>query len=435
MNKVAIIGAGESGVGAAVLAVKKGYDAFVSEYGQISEGFKKELVDNKISFEEGGHDFEKLSSYDLLIKSPGIPDTSPVIQWALKRSISVISEIEWGSRFYQGVTVAVTGSNGKTTTAGLLYHMLKVAGKDVALGGNYGKSFARILSESHPEYMVLEVSSFQLDNISHFKPSVAVLLNITADHLDRYNNDLYKYAEAKMRICENQNQGDIFIFNGDDPVLDKLLKNHHVQSTMIPVRESDYINGILSKDGITKYDVSIHGTHNLFNARCCVEACRCLGIQESSIAEGLHSFVNLPHRLEVCGVIDNVTYINDSKATNIDAVYFALQAMKAPVVWIAGGTDKGNDYSVLMPLVREKVKALVCLGMDNQKLVTAFGEVVPVVESHHISDAVAKATEFSSNGDIVLLSPACASFDLFKNYMDRGDQFKREVSNLISKVK
>lgn len=430
MDKVAIIGAGESGVGAAILAHKKGYEVFVSEYGQISEYYKNELISHNILFEEGGHNFEKLSEFNLFVKSPGIPDSSPVIQWVLSRNLSVISEIEWGSMFYSGTIVAVTGSNGKTTTSGLLYHMLKVAGKDVALGGNYGKSFARILAESDPEFMVLEVSSFQLDNISHFKPSVAILLNITPDHLDRYDYNLEKYADAKMRIGENQDESDIFIYNADDPVVAKALESHSMQSKMIPIRENDYINGISSKDGKIFFDISIQGRHNLFNARCCVEACRCLGVSESAIAEGLKSFVNLPHRLEVCLVMDKITFINDSKATNTDAVYFALEAMKSPVVWIAGGTDKGNDYSVLMPLVREKVKALVCLGLDNQKLLDSFSHVVPVSETTKMSEAVQNAMDLASEGDIVLLSPACASFDLFKNYMDRGEQFKSEVLKL-----
>jgi UDP-N-acetylmuramoylalanine--D-glutamate ligase len=430
MKNVAVIGAGESGVGAAILAHKKGYEVFVSEYGQISEFYKNELTHNNILFEEGGHDFEKLAKFDIIVKSPGIPDSSPVIQWALNRKVYVISEIEWGSRFYSGTIVAVTGSNGKTTTSGLLYHLLKVAGKDVALGGNYGKSFARIVAESDHEFMVLEVSSFQLDNISHFKPSVAILLNITPDHLDRYDYNLDKYADAKMRICENQNESDTFIFNADDPILARAIEKHPMQSKMIPIRENDYINGIPSKDGKIIFDISIQGRHNLFNARCSVEACRILGISESALAEGLKSFVNLPHRLEVCRILDQVTFINDSKATNTDAVYFALEAMTAPVIWIAGGTDKGNDYGVLMSLVRDKVKALVCLGVDNSKLRDAFSNVVPVSETTKMSEAVQKAMELASEGDIVLLSPACASFDLFRNYMDRGDQFKNEVLKL-----
>lgn len=434
MQKIAVIGAGESGVGAAILAKRKGLEVFVSEYGEISELYKQELLNEHILFEERGHNFERLEKCDLVVKSPGIPDSAPIIKSLLDKGIPVVSEIEFGHQFYKGLSIAITGSNGKTTTSGLLYHILKTAGRDVALGGNYGKSYARILAESDPKFMVLEVSSFQLDNIKTFKPFISILLNITPDHLDRYDYDLEKYADAKMRIFENQSEKDIFIYNNDDLILLKALKRHTVQSIQIPIKESEYINGISSKDENYNFEISIKGKHNLFNAKCCVEACRQLGLTEDEIAQGLKTFVNLPHRLEVCGVVDEVTFINDSKATNVDSVYYALEAMPAPVIWIAGGTDKGNDYSVLFPLVREKVKALICLGVDNTQLIKSFENLVPkLIETTKVSIAVERGLALADPGDVVLLSPACASFDLFKNYMDRGEQFKMEVEKLIKK--
>lgn len=434
MQKIAVIGAGESGVGAAILAKRKGLEVFVSEYGEISELYKQELLNEHILFEERGHNFERLEKCDLVVKSPGIPDSAPIIKSLLDKGIPVVSEIEFGHQFYKGLSIAITGSNGKTTTSGLLYHILKTAGRDVALGGNYGKSYARILAESDPKFMVLEVSSFQLDNIKTFKPFISILLNITPDHLDRYDYDLEKYADAKMRIFENQSEKDIFIYNNDDLILQTALKRHTVQSIQIPIKESEYINGISSKDENYNFEISIKGKHNLFNAKCCVEACRQLGLTEDEIAQGLKTFVNLPHRLEVCGVVDEVTFINDSKATNVDSVYYALEAMPAPVIWIAGGTDKGNDYSVLFPLVREKVKALICLGVDNTQLIKSFENLVPkLIETTKVSIAVERGLALADPGDVVLLSPACASFDLFKNYMDRGEQFKMEVEKLIKK--
>lgn len=434
MQKIAVIGAGESGVGAAILAKRKGLEVFVSEYGEISELYKQELLNEHILFEERGHNFERLEKCDLVVKSPGIPDSAPIIKSLLDKGIPVVSEIEFGHQFYKGLSIAITGSNGKTTTSGLLYHILKTAGRDVALGGNYGKSYARILAESDPKFMVLEVSSFQLDNIKTFKPFISILLNITPDHLDRYDYDLEKYADAKMRIFENQSEKDIFIYNNDDLILLKALKRHTVQSIQIPIKESEYINGISSKDENYNFEISIKGKHNLFNAKCCVEACRQLGLTEDEIAQGLKTFVNLPHRLEVCGVVDEVTFINDSKATNVDSVYYALEAMPAPVIWIAGGTDKGNDYSVLFPLVREKVKALICLGVDNTQLIKSFENLIPkLIETTKVSIAVERGLALADPGDVVLLSPACASFDLFKNYMDRGEQFKMEVEKLIKK--
>lgn len=434
MQSIAIIGAGESGVGAAILAKSKGLDVFVSEYGTISEAYRTELLQENILFEEGGHDFERLLKCDVVIKSPGVPDTAPIIKAFIENKIPVISEIEFGHRFYAGMTLAVTGSNGKTTTSGLLYHMLKSAGKDVALGGNYGKSYARILAEGSPDVMVLEVSSFQLDNIDTFRPNIGILLNITPDHLDRYQYNIDNYADAKMRLGINQYPTDTFIYNGDDKMVEMAMSRHSLQSKMIPIVESDFIHGIPSKDGGEIFEISIKGKHNLFNAKCCVEACRKVGLSEDEMAYGLKTFVNLPHRLESCGEVEGVEFINDSKATNVDSVFYALDAMQKSVVWIAGGTDKGNDYSVLYPLVKNKVKALICLGVDNAKLKDSFESIIPtIIETTKVSEAVESGLALADSGDVVLLSPACASFDLFKNYIDRGDQFKIEVSKLSNK--
>ncbi|KXK39914.1 MAG: UDP-N-acetylmuramoyl-L-alanine--D-glutamate ligase [Saprospiraceae bacterium] len=435
MKKVAVIGAGESGIGAALLAKSRGIEVFVSDFGSIDDKYKKELLDNDIHFEEGGHDIERLLSTDLVIKSPGVPNHASVIGRLKESGVKIISEIEFGFLFYEGFTLAVTGSNGKTTASGLLYHLLYSAGKQVALGGNYGKSFARILAEGSPEMIVLEVSSFQLDDIEHFRPHVAILLNITPDHLDRYDHSMQKYAHAKFRITENQTPDDYFIYNGDDPVIIEELKSYEVKAHQLAITRSDYINGIPSKDGSGNFELTIKGTHNLLNAATVVEACRVTGLSEQEIARGLKTFVNLPHRLESCGMISGVEFINDSKATNVDAVYYALEAMEKPVVWIAGGTDKGNDYEVLLPFVEEKVNALICLGVDNSKLKTFFrGHIQAIVETKQASEAVELGLKLAEAGDVVLLSPACASFDLFKNYMDRGDQFKAAVSELARRV-
>ena len=428
MKSVAIIGGGESGVGAALLAKKKGLDVFLSDIGIIDDKSKVELISNSIPFEEGGHDYDRLLVAEVVVKSPGVPEHAPALRVLQEKGRKVISEIEFGSLFYSGLTIAITGSNGKTTTSGLLYHILQSAGLDVELGGNYGKSFARILSERHPAYMVLEVSSFQLDNIETFKPDISILLNITPDHLDRYKYSLDLYAAAKFNIASNQDGSDYFIYNADDPEIKARLDRFQTKAQRIPVYQKDYEHGLLTKDGTGYYDYSLMGRHNLLNGQCVVEACRIVGLTENQINQGLATFVNLPHRLEKVADINGVLFINDSKATNVDSVYYALEAMRQPTIWIAGGTDKGNDYSVLMPLVKEKVKALICLGVDNEKLKQSFQGVIPVIEeTRSVGQAVSLAYEQGESGDIVLLSPACASFDLFKNYMDRGDQFKEAV--------
>lgn len=434
IKSIAILGAGESGVGAALLGLKQGAKVFVSDFGRMDEDVRQELSASSIDFEEGGHTFEKIVTYDYVVKSPGIPEKSDIIQKLRAAGKKIISEIEYASIFYRGIVIAVTGSNGKTTTSGLMYHVLKNAGYDVALGGNYGKSFARIVAERDYTYMVLEVSSFQLDDIDAFRPEIAVLLNITPDHLDRYGYNMANYVDAKFKITKNQLAEDYFIYNIDDEEIKNKLNSLQLKSECYAIKAGQYLNGIYSTDDDSRFELSIKGRHNLLNGMCVVAACRRLGLTERDIADGLSTFVNLPHRLETCGIIDGVEFINDSKATNVDSVYYALDAMEQPIVWIAGGTDKGNDYEVLLPLINEKVKALICLGVDNEKLKTFFQpHISTIVETTKVSEAVEWGLRFSQKGDLVLLSPACASFDLFKNYMDRGNQFKAAVAELSIK--
>jgi UDP-N-acetylmuramoylalanine--D-glutamate ligase len=427
MKRIAVIGGGESGVGAALLAKKQGWDVFVSDGGKIAEKYKEELKNHGIPFEEEGHDTERILVTEVVVKSPGVPEEAPLIRMLREKGKCIISEIEMAHQLFSGLTIAITGSNGKTTTSGLLYHMLKRAGRDVRLGGNYGESYARILSEENPAIMVLEVSSFQLDDIDTFKPWISILLNITPDHLDRYQYQMEKYVGAKFRVAENQTAGDHFIFNGDDPEITAHLSRVPAGVHLVSVNKAMYGEGIPDANG-QWFELTIQGLHNLFNAACCVEACRLAGLTEEEIREGLRTFVNLPHRLESCGFIGGIEFINDSKATNVDSVYYALEAQTRPVVWIAGGTDKGNDYELLLPLVQEKVKALICLGADNAKIISFFSSYIPVIiETTKVSSAVENGLKLAEAGDVVLLSPACASFDLFKNYIDRGDQFKRAV--------
>jgi UDP-N-acetylmuramoylalanine--D-glutamate ligase len=431
MKKVLIIGAGESGVGAALLAKQKGFEVLVSDSGIIPAKYKEELINNAIAFEEGGHDFESWLVTDLVIKSPGVPEHAPALRMLKEHGRKVISEIEFGYLFFSGLTIAITGSNGKTTASGLLYHLLKTAGKRVELGGNFGKSFARIIAETAPDIMVLEISSFQLDDIDSFRPYISILLNITPDHLDRYDYSMEKYAAAKFRICMNQHADEYFIYNADNPVVSAKIKDISAPVRKVPISTSNFTKGLPSKDGSRIFEMSLKGRHNILNAACVTEACRILGLTEDQIGEGLKSFNNLPHRLETVRIINGVAFINDSKATNVDSVWYALDAMTGAVVWIAGGTDKGNDYEVLIPLVKEKVKALICLGVDNQKLVSSFRPHLQIIfETQDVKEAVQKGLSLAVSGDTVLLSPACASFDLFQNYVDRGDQYKAAVMQL-----
>jgi len=425
---VVILGGGESGVGAALLAKQKEKEVFVSDFGEIKMEYKNELINAQIDFEESGHDFEKLEKAILVVKSPGIPEKAKVIQFLRERNIPIVSEIEYGSKYYAGTVIGITGSNGKTTTTGLVHHILKCGGKDVQIGGNYGISFCRLLSEGSPAIVVLEISSFQLDDIEDFKSDIAILLNITPDHLDRYDYKFENYIEAKFKIVANQKEGDVLIYNGEDEEIRKRVAHKIKNQKTKEILSDDYKNGITSKDGSQKIELTLKGQHNLFNARCAVEAARELEISEEEIAQALGSFKNAPHRLETVAIIDGIEFINDSKATNVDASYYALSAMDKVVVWIAGGTDKGNDYSVLFPLVKQKVIALICLGVDNEKLIKSFdGKVDILMETQHIAKAVRWAKNLSVSGEAVLLTPACASFDLFKNYMDRGDQFREAV--------
>ncbi|MGK0317457.1 MAG: UDP-N-acetylmuramoylalanine--D-glutamate ligase [Saprospiraceae bacterium] len=430
-EKVVIIGGAESGVGAALLAKKHNYEVFVSDYGRIAVKYKDELKENNIPFEEKGHTIERLIDAGFVIKSPGVPDTAPILSSLNKEGLRGVSEIEFGYSFYSGKLVAITGSNGKTTTSGLIYHIMKTAGLDVEIGGNYGVSFARVLTDKNPDYMVLELSSFQLDGIQKFRPDIAVLLNIKADHLDRYDYDIKNYAAAKLRITENQTNEDHYIFNADDDLISEFNSQLPIRAHKHGVEARDYKNGITSKEDDQQFEISIKGKHNLFNARCAVEVARILEISESDITKGLATFVNEPHRLEVVATINGVTFINDSKATNVDAVAYALDAIEGDIIWIAGGTDKGNDYSPLFELTQKRVKALICLGVDNKKLVQSFVRYIPVIiESTKVSNVVDTAIDLAKAGDTVILSPACASFDLFDNYMDRGEQFKTAVLDL-----
>ena len=429
-KSILIIGSGESGTGAAVLAKKMKYDVFVSDGSIIPDKYKKVLDINGIPYEEKGHTIDSLSNVGLVLKSPGVPEGSAVMQKIRRAGVRVISEIEFAALHYHGTMIAITGSNGKTTTSGLLYHLLNAAGLKAGLAGNYGDSFAGYVAGQPEAAVVLEVSSFQLDDIETFKPHIAILLNITPDHLDRYDYKMENYVNAKFRINGNQSSDDFFIINGDDAEMGMYRQNHALKGNVIEIAEKDYVDGVFQLNG-DAFDLTIKGRHNRFNARCAVEACRLMGISDEKIALGLATFRNLAHRLEPIRTVDGVEYINDSKATNVDSVYYALEAMDKPVVWIAGGTDKGNDYSAIEALVKEKVKALVCMGVDNTKLVEAFKGKVPVlVETNTIKDAIKEARNLAADGDVVLLSPACASFDLFKNYMDRGDQFKAIVMSL-----
>ena len=432
--KIVILGSGESGVGAALLVKKLGHEVFVSDKGSIAEKYKQELNENAIPYEEGEHTLTKILEADEIIKSPGIPDRVPVIQAALERGIPVVSEIEFASRHTDSKVVAITGSNGKTTTTKLTFHLLQTAGFDVAVGGNVGYSFARLVAEVKKAYYVLEISSFQLDNIQYFKPDIAMLLNISPDHLDRYDYKMDNYISAKFRIFENQNSSDLFLYNADDEYIMNRLKLIKLMPKGSAVSSKMIENSSLRVDGAV-FDMSrsqLKGRHNYMNALFAIHAAKALGVSDSAIQQGLESFVNVVHRMELVATVKDVEYINDSKATNVDAVFYALEAMTKPIIWIVGGQDKGNDYEPLIRFVRDKVKAIVCMGLDNSKIIKAFAEYgKPIVETKSAADAVKTSAKLASPGDVVLLSPACASFDLFKNYEDRGNQFKEAVLRLV----
>ena len=442
-EKLVILGGGESGVGTALLGKEKGYEVFVSDKGIIKEKYKKVLIHNEIEFEDGQHTEAKILNADLVMKSPGIPDKVALIKQIRAQGITVVSEIEFASNFTDATLVAITGSNGKTTTASLTYHLLKQE-LNVGLAGNIGDSFAKQILEKNYSNYVLEISSFQLDDIIKFQPKIAVLLNITPDHLDRYDYAFENYIASKFRIVENQTNEDYFIYDADDEVIQSWLKQHPVQSTLLPFSLTRHIeNGAyLDNDNIkitidnnqiimpTK-NLALEGKHNIKNAMAASTVAHLLKIRKQTIRESLENFQGVEHRLEHVLKINKVQYINDSKATNVNATYYALESMDAPTVWIVGGQDKGNDYQELFQFVNEKVKAIICLGVDNEKLMKNFGNMVDIiVETQYMSEAVKIAYKIAEAGDNVLLSPACASFDLFENYEDRGRQFKDAVRNL-----
>ncbi len=435
--KIVILGAAESGVGAAILAQQLGFDLFVSDKGQIKDHYKKELEARAIPFEEGRHTWEKMADADEVVKSPGIPDKAPLVKEFVALGIPVISEIEFAARYTSSKLLAITGSNGKTTTTMLTYHLVKTGGIDAVMAGNVGLSFAACVAEQRqPDWYVLEVSSFQLDGIRSFRPNVAMLLNITADHLDRYDYQLENYVRSKFRILMNQQAQDIFLYNSDDVNTMAFMKDKSFAPQLVALHRH-LIDGKILRVGDHRFDLGntqLKGIHNAMNALFAIRGALEMGVTPEDIQRGLESFVPVPHRLEKVAEIDGVEYINDSKATNVDSVYFALQAMEKPVVWIVGGQDKGNDYAPLLPFVKEKVKAVVCLGVDNARLFQVFNEPVngTLVDTKSMAEAVAAARDLAARGDVVLLSPACASFDLFKNYEDRGDQFRNEVLKLLS---
>jgi len=433
-EKISILGAGESGVGAALLAAKEGYDVFVSDRAAIRDKYKAELEQYGIPYEEGRHTEKRIGQAAEVIKSPGIPDQTELVQILRAAGKAVISEIEFAARFTDALLIGITGTNGKTTTTQLTSHLLREGGPSVGMAGNVGNSFARLLAEEAPrERYVLELSSFQLDGIEQFRPHIAMLLNITPDHLDRYKYKFENYVAAKFRIVRNQKMDDLFLFNGDDEHIGNYLKKLEPVPQLIALTKRS-IEGELLKVDHQSFDLShtaLKGRHNAMNALFAITTARLLGVRDEKIQEALKTFVNVPHRLERVAEIAGVTYYNDSKATNIDSAYYALEAMQRPVIWIAGGQDKGNDYAALLPLAREKVKAIVCLGLDNEKIKGVFKDAVDIIkETSSAAEAVQTAAGLAKAGEVVLLSPACASFDLFQNYEDRGEQFKKAVNSL-----
>ena len=443
MKRLVVLGGGESGVGAALLGKAKGYQVFVSDFGKIKENYKNVLKHHEIEWEDGGHTEANILNADVVMKSPGIPDKAPIVKQLKANGVKIVSELEFASQFTNATIIGITGSNGKTTTATLTHHILKQE-LNVGLSGNIGDSFAKqILDYNYPNY-VLEISSFQLDDIEHFRPHIAVITNITPDHLDRYDYKFENYIASKFRIAMNQTAQDYLIYDADDEVIEVWLKAHPVQSTLLPFSlKKDFENGACIENENIKItidnnqitmpvkDISLQGNHNIKNAMAASTVAHLLKIRKQTIRESLENFQGVEHRLEQVLKINKVNYINDSKATNVNATYYALESMDAPTVWIVGGQDKGNDYRELYPFVNEKVKAIICLGVDNSKIIDAFNGMVDVmVETQFMSEAVKIAYKIAEPGDNVLLSPACASFDLFENYEDRGRQFKQAVRNL-----
>jgi len=443
-KRIVILGGGESGAGAAILAKQKGFDVFLSDMGTLKPKFKEQLTSHQIAWEEGKHTPELVLNADEVIKSPGIPDKAPLVAQLRDMGVSIISEIEFAARYTTAKKICITGSNGKTTTTSLIYHMLQKAGLNVGLAGNIGQSFALQVAENNYDYYVIELSSFQLDGMFEFKADIAILLNITPDHLDRYDYKMQNYVDSKFRITRNLSDDNCFIFCSDDEVTVEQLKRIVLRAQQLPFsqqtkenqaawleNEHVYINYDNSDFSMSVQELALKGKHNIYNSMAAGIAGHVLKIRKDIIRESLADFQGVEHRLERVLKVRGVQYINDSKATNVNSTWYALESMDTPVVWIAGGTDKGNDYSTLLDLVKGKVKAIVCLGADNSKIIKSFGDIVPIiVETRSALAAVTEAYKLSQPGDTVLLSPACASFDLFENYEDRGRQFKDAVRQL-----
>ncbi len=443
-KKIIILGAGESGAGSAVLAQKQGFDVFVSDNGTIKGKYRDILEEHKIRWEEGKHTENEILTASEVIKSPGIPEDMPLIRKIHEKGISVISEIEFAGRYARGVKICVTGSNGKTTVTNLIYHILTKAGKNAAMAGNVGNSFAMAVAEEDYDFYVIELSSFQLDGMFKFRAEIAVLMNITPDHLDRYGYTLQKYIDSKFRIIQNQTKSDFLIYWADDPIIRKELSKRNPGMILLPfsttskknmtsyIENNEIIIDYQYKTNLmTIHELALKGRHNTYNSMAAAIAAKVLSIRKDTIRESLADFQGVEHRLEPVIKVSGINFINDSKATNVNSTWYALECVETNIVWIVGGIDKGNDYSELLPIVKEKVKAVVCLGKENKKILEAFTDAVPtIVETASMEEAVRSAYYLAKKGDTVLLSPACASFDLFNNYEDRGRQFKAAVRNL-----
>lgn len=439
MKYLVVLGAGESGVGAALLGKAKNWRVYISDFGKIAPKYQDILTENEIDFEEEQHTWELIEGADLVVKSPGIPDKSPLIQKLKAQNTPIISEIEWAAKFTRAKLIGITGSNGKTTTTSLIYHLLKKANLNVGLGGNIGNSFAAMVVEDSFDYYVLELSSFQLEGIKDCAFEIAVLLNISPDHLDRYEYKMENYVQAKLQIQKNSKEDNCIIYNAEDAYFNASAELKNTSAKVLTFGTTADKNAYYTSENLIVQntynihlnDFSLVGKHNYSNALAAMLVGAQLGIEENIVKGALQTFIAIPHRLEKVAVVNGVEYINDSKATNVEATYFALEAMKKPVHWIVGGVDKGNDYSTLIPFVQQKVKSILCLGKDNQKIMDVFGGIIPIInECSSAKQMVEKAAEIAKDGDVVLLSPCCASFDLFKNYEDRGDQFKKEINLL-----
>jgi UDP-N-acetylmuramoylalanine--D-glutamate ligase len=444
MKRIVILGAGESGAGSAILAQKNGFDVFVSDKGQVKDIYKEILEKNKIKWEEGSHTEPDILSADEIIKSPGIPEDAPIIKKIREKGIHIISEIEFAGRYAKGIKICITGSNGKTTVTNLITHILKKAGKKVAMTGNVGNSFAMAVAEGSYDYYVIELSSFQLDGMYEFKADIAVLMNITPDHLDRYDHNLQNYIDSKFRVIQNQGKNEFLIFWAGDPIIKKELSKRKPEVTLLPFSDeiTEGITAYVENDELiidyqnktkimTIHEFALKGRHNTYNSMAAAVAGKILNIRKEVIRESLADFQGVEHRLEPVITVCGIDFINDSKATNVNSTWYALECMENSIIWIVGGVDKGNDYSELFQVVKTKVKAIVCLGKDNKKIIEAFKDkVATIVETTSMEEAVRSSYYLAKKGETVLLSPACASFDLFKNYEDRGRQFKQAVRNL-----